>query len=117
MTGFLLRSQEKGVLEGVFAKTYASLGCGALSARCTAGPNTSGYFFVSLAAAPFAKTPFSWFLTYAFFTARLGHLPLQYISRFPSSGASGGSLHGGASFMVEKAHSAARKKGSGEPQE
>ena len=33
-----------------------------------------------------------------------------------SSGASGGSLQGGASFKVEKAHFAARKKGFGEPQ-
>ena len=29
----------------------------------------------------------------------------------PSSGASGGCLHGGASFKVEKAHFAAQKKG------
>ena len=31
-------------------------------------------------------------------------------------GASGGCLHGGASFRQEKTHFAARKKGSGEPQ-
>ena len=52
---------------------YASLGCGALSAKCTAGSNILGYFLFSwarrwilLGAAldspetPFAKTPFSW---------------------------------------------------------
>ena len=32
-----------GVLEGVFCKMYASLGCGALSAKCTAGHNILGY--------------------------------------------------------------------------
>ena len=32
------------VLKGVFARIYASLGCGALSAKCTAEPNILGYF-------------------------------------------------------------------------
>ena len=46
----------------------ASLGRGAVSAKCTAGPNASGYFSVSLGVTldcpetPFAKTPLSWFL-------------------------------------------------------
>ena len=44
---------------------FVVLGCGALSAECTAGPNILGSFFVSLvvildcAETPFAKTPFS----------------------------------------------------------
>ena len=33
-----------GILEGGFCKMYASLGCGALSAKCTAGPTILGYF-------------------------------------------------------------------------
>ena len=36
--------------------------------------------------------------------------------KYNSSGASGGSLQGGASFKVEKAHFSCMKKGSGEPQ-
>ena len=46
---------------------YAFLGRDAVSAKCTAGPNAPGIFFVSLgvtldsAENPFAKTPFSWF--------------------------------------------------------
>ena len=31
-------------LKGVFARIYVSLGCSALSAKCTAGPNILGYF-------------------------------------------------------------------------
>ena len=51
----------------------------------------------------------------------LGLLPFFFLSQkaqkhalkksYRSSGASGGFLHGGASFKVEKAHFAARKKG------
>ena len=38
------RNQEKGVFRRVlFANMCASLGCGALSAKCTAGPNIRGY--------------------------------------------------------------------------
>ena len=37
-------TKKRGFLKGVFAKMYASLGCGALSAKCTAGPNILGYF-------------------------------------------------------------------------
>ena len=33
-----------GFGSGVFAKMYASLGCGALRAQCTAGPNILGIF-------------------------------------------------------------------------
>ena len=41
----------------------------------------------------------------------------RFRSRYEKSrGASRGCLHGGASFRVEMAHFAARKKGSGEPQ-
>ena len=36
------RNKEKGFDKGVFARMYASLGCGALSAKCTAGPNILG---------------------------------------------------------------------------
>ena len=49
--------------KGVFAKTYASLGCGAPSAKCTAGPNAPGYFLflgretLDSAETPLAKTP------------------------------------------------------------
>ena len=62
-------TKKRGFLEGGFCKMYASLGCGALSAKCIAGANVFGYFFVSFSAAldytetPFAKTPFSRFLT------------------------------------------------------
>ena len=61
--------REGGFRRGLLQKKFASLGCGALSAKCTAGLNTTGYFFVSLgvtldsAETPFAKTLFSWFLT------------------------------------------------------
>ena len=64
-----LEPRKGGFWKGVSAKMHASLGCGALSAKCTAGPNTPKYFFVSLgvtlnsAETPFAKTPFSRFLT------------------------------------------------------
>ena len=45
----LIRNEEKGVFRrGVFAEMDASLRCGALSAKCTAGPNVLGYFFSSL---------------------------------------------------------------------
>ena len=41
-----LRSQEKGVFRRVFfANMYASLVCGALSAKCTAGPHSPGHFW------------------------------------------------------------------------
>ena len=33
-----------GFKKGVSAKMYRSLGCGAPSAKCTAGPNILGYF-------------------------------------------------------------------------
>ena len=39
-------AKKKGVLEGGFARMYTSLGCGALSANCTAGPNALGYFSI-----------------------------------------------------------------------
>ena len=47
---------------------YASLSCGALSAKCTAGANALGVFCFlgrepGLYRTPFAKTPSSWFLT------------------------------------------------------
>ena len=60
-------AEKRGFLEGGFCKMHASLGCGALSAKCTAGANILEYFS-SLAMTldtietPFAKTPFSWFL-------------------------------------------------------
>ena len=61
-----IRNQEKGFFRrGVFAEMYASVGSGALSARCTAGAQYPWVFFVSLgvtldsAETPFAKTPFS----------------------------------------------------------
>ena len=38
-------TEKRGFLEGDFAKMYASLGCGAPSAKCTAGPNILGCFF------------------------------------------------------------------------
>ena len=44
---------------------YASLGCDALSAKCTAGSSILGYFMFlggDTAETPFAKPPFSWFL-------------------------------------------------------
>ena len=49
---------------------YASRGCGALSAKSTAGPNILDYFLfpwgvtLDSAETPFAKTPFSWFLSF-----------------------------------------------------
>ena len=59
------RNQENGGFgRGVFAKMYASLGCGALSTKCTAGP-IPWVLLVSLAVplhsteTPFAKTPSS----------------------------------------------------------
>ena len=65
----LIRNQEKGVFEGGFCKMYASLGRDAASAKCTAGPNTFGYFFFpwawpwTLQKPPSLKPPFlgSWF--------------------------------------------------------
>ena len=53
-----LRSQEKGFLEGGFCKMYASLGCGALSARCTAGATILGYFLSPWPWHWTLKTPF-----------------------------------------------------------
>ena len=67
-TGFF-RNKEKGVSGRGFCKMYASLAVPLLSAKCTAGPNILGFFFVSWSVTlgptetPFAKTPFSWFLT------------------------------------------------------
>ena len=37
-------TKKRGFLEGGFAKMYASLGCGALSANCIAGPISLGIF-------------------------------------------------------------------------
>ena len=37
-------TKKRGFLEGDFCKMYASLGCGVLSAKCTAGANILGYF-------------------------------------------------------------------------
>ena len=37
-------TKKRGFLEGGFCKLYASLGCAALSSKCTAGANTLGYF-------------------------------------------------------------------------
>ena len=37
-------SRKRVFLEGGFCKMYASRGCGALSAKCTAGANILGYF-------------------------------------------------------------------------
>ena len=60
-----IRGQEKGVFRrGFLAEMYASVGCGVLSATCTAGP-ISLSIFVSLgvtldsAETPLAKTPFA----------------------------------------------------------
>ena len=39
-------TKKRGFLEGGFCKMYASLGCGALSAKCTAGANILGYFLL-----------------------------------------------------------------------
>ena len=36
--------RKRGFWKGIFAKMYASLGCAALSAKCTAGPNIHDYF-------------------------------------------------------------------------
>ena len=61
-------TKKRGFLEGGFCKMYASLGCGARSAKSTAGANILGYSLFPLAVTldstenPFAKTPFSWFL-------------------------------------------------------
>ena len=60
---------------------YASLGCGAPGAKCTAGPNVLGYFLPSFggtldpAETPFAKTPFSRFPREAvhFSGSQMGH--------------------------------------------
>ena len=54
-----------GYWKGFLHKIYASLGCGALSAKCTAGPNILDYFLfpwawqLDSADTPFAKAPFS----------------------------------------------------------
>ena len=40
----LQRKKGGGFQKGFFAKMYASLGCGALSAKCTAGSKILGYF-------------------------------------------------------------------------
>ena len=37
-------TKTRGFWKGFFAKMCASLGCGALRAKCTAGPNIPGYF-------------------------------------------------------------------------
>ena len=61
------------VLGGGRVRGVVSFGCGALSAKCTAGPNQYPWvFFVSIGVAldpaetPFAKTPSSRFLTSAY---------------------------------------------------
>ena len=41
-----LYEPRKGVFRRGFCKMYASLGCGALSAKCTAGPNVLGYIYI-----------------------------------------------------------------------
>ena len=66
----LFRKQEKGGKQkDFFSKIYASLGCGALSAKWTAGPNVLAYFLFAwpwhwtLQKPPLLKPPFSWFLS------------------------------------------------------
>ena len=63
--GLKIRSQEKGDFRRVFfCKMYASLGCGALTAKCIAGANILGYFLFSwrwhwtLQKPPLLKPPF-----------------------------------------------------------
>ena len=41
--GRFSRTKNRGFFEGGFCKMYASLGCGALSAKSTAGANILGY--------------------------------------------------------------------------
>ena len=50
-------NQETGFWEGVFANMYASLGCGALSAKCTAVSNTLQYFWFSRAGRRILQKP------------------------------------------------------------
>ena len=51
---------------------YASLGCRALSAKCTAGAMSLGFVFLGVtpdsAETPFAETPFYWFLNFYIFS-------------------------------------------------
>ena len=44
LCALLSGTKKRGFLEGGFCKMYASLGCGALSAKCIAGANILGYF-------------------------------------------------------------------------
>ena len=61
-------TKKRGFLEGGFCKVDASLGCGALSAKCTAGATILGYFLSpwpwhwTLQKPPLLKPPFlvSW---------------------------------------------------------
>ena len=75
---------------------YASLGCGALSAKCTAEPNIHDYF-VSLgvtldsAETPFAKTPFSWFLIWV---EACNHAGLVHNAKLEDMACVGLALHG-----------------------
>ena len=61
MTRPKFRNQDKGVFRrDFFAKCAPSLGCGALSAECTAGANILGYFLISLAVElDSTETPFA----------------------------------------------------------
>ena len=53
------RTKKRGFLEGGFARMYASLGCGALSAKCTAGPNILGILVLLGVTLDSAETPFA----------------------------------------------------------
>ena len=54
-------TKEKRVLEGIFARISASLGCGALSATCTAGSSALGYFLFLGRDSGFCPPPsFAW---------------------------------------------------------
>ena len=64
------RAKGRGVSEGGFCKMYASLDCGAPSAKCTAWSNIVAYALfpwawrLTLQKPPLLKPPFSWFLTF-----------------------------------------------------
>ena len=62
------KQEKRAFLKGAFVKMYTFIGCGALSAKRTAGPHIRGYFLVSLGVTLdstetlFSKTPSSWCL-------------------------------------------------------
>ena len=74
---------------------YASLGCGALSAKCTAEPNIGYFCFLGhdtrFCRNPFAKTPFSWLLNQVrllnIFGAGKGAVPHTLGKHFANLGA------------------------------